>query len=241
MNNRFKAFSLSGLMVIASFVAKPALADEWNKRTEFQFSGPVQIPGKVLTAGKYVFQLADSPSDRNIVQVFSQDANGSERLVATILAIPDYIQNTPDKPIVHFEERAAGTPEAIHSWYYPGDNTGWEFVYPAVQASSVQPSEVSTNSTPAPAPAPVGTPAAAMIQPESPQVRELEARDVEEEVAVAQEETPATTVADAEADSAPAQVLPETGGSSVLVFLTGLTMLFAGVLTRFSARRKAQL
>ncbi len=32
-----------------------------------------------------------------------------------ILAIPDYVSNTPDKPIIHFEERPSGTPEAIHT------------------------------------------------------------------------------------------------------------------------------
>jgi hypothetical protein len=108
---------------LTTFLAQPVMADEWNKRTEFQFRAPVEIPGKVLTPGKYVFQLADSESDRNIVQDFSDDANGNETLVATILAVPDYISNTPDKPIIHFEERHSGTPEAIHSWFYPGDNT----------------------------------------------------------------------------------------------------------------------
>ena len=28
---------------------------------------------------------------------------------------------------------SSGSPEAIHSWFYPGDNTGWEFVYPKEQ------------------------------------------------------------------------------------------------------------
>jgi hypothetical protein len=111
-------------------VAKPAMANEMNKRTEFQFSESVQIPGKVLTPGKYVFQLANDQSDRNIVQVFSEDSNGNLSLVESVLTIPDYISNTPDKPIVRFDERPSGTPEAIHSWFYPGDNTGWEFVYP---------------------------------------------------------------------------------------------------------------
>ena len=54
------------------------LRDEWNKRTEFTFSEPVDIPGHVLTAGKYVFELADNSSDRNIVEIFSQDSNGKE-------------------------------------------------------------------------------------------------------------------------------------------------------------------
>src|SRR5260370_16665100 len=106
------------------------MGDEGKKETEIQWSAPVQTQGKKLEAGKYVFQLADSDSDRNIVQIFSEDSDGNENLVATLMAIPDYIEQTPDKPTVHFEERPSGSPEAIHSWFYPGENTGWEFIYP---------------------------------------------------------------------------------------------------------------
>jgi hypothetical protein len=130
MNSKLKALCLTGSLALSLFVTKPAMADEMNKRTEFQFSESVQIPGRVLMPGKYVFQLANDQSDRNIVQVFSEDSNGNLSLVESVLTIPDYISNTPDKPIVRFDERPSGTPEAIHSWFYPGDNTGWEFVYP---------------------------------------------------------------------------------------------------------------
>jgi hypothetical protein len=106
MNIKLTTLGLAGLFALASFVAQPVLADQWNKKTEFQFSAPVQIPGKTLTVGKYVFQLADSESDRNIVQIFSEDSDGNENLVATLMAIPDYIEQTPDKPTVHFEEAA---------------------------------------------------------------------------------------------------------------------------------------
>jgi hypothetical protein len=111
-------------------MTQPVKADERNKRTEFQFSAPLEIPGKVLAPGKYVFELMDSEADRNIVQVFSEDSDGHETHVATIMAIPDYITNTPAKPTVHFKEGHSRSAEAIHSWYYPGENTGWEFVYP---------------------------------------------------------------------------------------------------------------
>ena len=130
MNNKLKALCLSASLGLGFFITKPAAADEWNKKTEFQFSEPVEIPGKVLTPGKYVFELTDSQSDRNIVQIYSEDSKGKETLIKTVLAVPDYTENTPDKPIVHFEERHSGSPEAIHSWFYPGENTGWEFVYP---------------------------------------------------------------------------------------------------------------
>jgi hypothetical protein len=130
MNIKLNAALLGGLFAASSFLSQPAKADEWNKKTEFQFSAPVQIPGKTLSAGKYVFELADSESDRNLVQVFSEDADGNGHLITTLQAVPDYTTKTPDKPTLHFEERSSGTPEAIRSWFYPGENTGWEFVYP---------------------------------------------------------------------------------------------------------------
>src|ERR1700736_557306 len=192
MNIRLNALYFGGFLALTSILAQPVMADEWNKRTEFQFSGPVQIPGKVLAAGKYVFQLEDSESDRNIVEVFSEDSNGKESLVATLMAIPDYMSETPDKPIVHFEERSSGTPEAIHSWFYPGENTGWEFVYP--KGESLQ---TSANATPAPAPV---TPDATPTLPEAPQVQEAapaaeQVTAVEEELTGAQNDAPAPPAA----------------------------------------------
>ena len=130
MNSTLKALCLTGSLALSLFVTKPAMADEINKRTEFQFSESVQIPGKVLAPGKYIFELSNDLSDRNIVQVFSEDSNGNLSLVESVLTIPDYTSNIPNKPIVRFDERPSGTPEAIHSWFYPGENTGWEFVYP---------------------------------------------------------------------------------------------------------------
>ena len=146
MNSKLKALCLSGSLALSFFVSKPVLADEMNKRVEFQFSGSVEIPGKVLAPGKYVFELANDASDRNIVQIFSEDSNGNDSLVENVLTIPDYISNTPGKPIVRFEERPAGSPEAIHSWFYPGDHAGWEFVYPKEQSPD------SSEDSPAPSP-----------------------------------------------------------------------------------------
>ncbi|MGI9071033.1 MAG: hypothetical protein ACR2JB_06850 [Bryobacteraceae bacterium] len=48
------------------------------------FSSPVEIPGQVLEAGTYVFKLAHSESDRDLVQVFNKDET---HLYGTFLAI----------------------------------------------------------------------------------------------------------------------------------------------------------
>ena len=82
MNIRFKVLWLSASLALMSSMIAPAVADEWNKETKLEFSAPVEVPGKVLAAGKYVFRLLDSESDRNIVEIFSEDSNGNQKLVA---------------------------------------------------------------------------------------------------------------------------------------------------------------
>src|SRR6266566_2569386 len=90
MRIKFETLWLGASMALMAAMVTPMMADEFNKETTLEFSGPVEVPGKVLTPGKYVFKIADSDSDRNIVQIFSEDANGAQKLVATVLAISDY-------------------------------------------------------------------------------------------------------------------------------------------------------
>src|ERR1700722_14962652 len=118
-------------------------ASEWSQKTVFTFSGPVEIPGQILPAGTYVFRLADSSSNRNIIQIFNKDEN---RLFGTFLAISDYRLHPSEKTIVRFEERAAGSPQAIKGWFYPGRNNGHEFVYPKKEALAL----AKVNHTPVP-------------------------------------------------------------------------------------------
>ena len=236
MNSKLKSLCLSSSLGLSFLMIKPVVADEWNKRTEFQFSAPVEIPGIVLAPGKYAFQLADSTSDRNIVWIFSEDSEGRESLVTTIMAIPDYVTETPDKPIIHFEERHSGTPEAIHSWFYPGDNTGWEFVYPKGHTL-----EASTNTTAAPAP--VATAAAPSLAP-APAVQGFEPGSepavIEEEILVAQNDAPAPPpTQETDAQGSADRSLPQTAGYSGLQLITGLVMFGGGIATVFASRRKS--
>lgn len=116
---------------LTSVLPNRAKADAWDQRMVFTFNEPIEIPGQALAAGTYVFKLADSASDRDIVQVFNKAEN---RLYGTFLAIPDYRLKPTGKTIITFEERAAGSPEAVRAWFYPGDNYGHEFVYPKGKA-----------------------------------------------------------------------------------------------------------
>lgn len=117
-------------VLAAGLLMTPAIprakADLWNQQTTFSFNQPVEIPGKVLGPGTYVFQLASNETDRNVIQVFNQDGN---HLIATEMTVPTYRMNPTGKTVLTFEERAAGSPQAIHNWYYPGMLYGHEFVY----------------------------------------------------------------------------------------------------------------
>jgi hypothetical protein len=123
------------LTVFCTVLSGTASAQQgWDKKTMVTFTVPVEIPGinaQVLPAGTYVFKLMDSPSDRHIVQIFSKDES---HLFANILAIPNWRLRPTDKTVMTFAERAAGQPQAIRAWFYPGDNFGQEFVYPKSKA-----------------------------------------------------------------------------------------------------------
>src|ERR1700691_3516472 len=136
-----------GLIVLSMFVVGVTLpqakADTFNQKTIFTFSDPVEIPGKVLPAGTYVFKLADRGQNQDVVQVFSKNEN---KLYGTFLTIPDHRMKPTGKPVITFDERAAGSPEAVKAWVYPGDIEGHEFVYPKTKAGEL----AKANNSPVP-------------------------------------------------------------------------------------------
>jgi hypothetical protein len=130
--------------ITAAMVTMPVVAGAQgpaNQDTFFTFSQAVELPKTTLPAGRYFFQLMDSPSNRHIVKVMSED---KKQLFATLLAIPYYSNDRPsDEPQVRFMETpstqaANGTPtNAIKIWFYPGTSTGHEFIYPREQALKI--------------------------------------------------------------------------------------------------------
>jgi len=106
-----------------------AAASEWSKKTVVTFDEPVEIPGHVLLPGTYIFRLMDSSSDRHIVQMWTAD---HEECVATVLTEKVKELNPPPKNSFTFQPRIAKSPEQIKTWFYPGDLSGQEFIYPPI-------------------------------------------------------------------------------------------------------------
>jgi hypothetical protein len=240
MKAKFGGWLMSAALLLIGSTIRPVMADEWNKETRLEIREPLEIPGRVLTPGTYIFRLADSP-DRRIVQVFAEDATGKQTFVTTIFAVSAYTMQTPDKPMIELDERPSGTPQAIRTWFYPGDKDGWEFVYPKSKGL-----EVATN-LPVEPPAPVPSVTAVTLDP--PELPVVEAVvpepvaefQVEEEAASELEEAPvlvALEAADVQFDFE--RTLPVTAGDSFTELLAGVTLLVAGLVIAFMARRGAE-
>jgi len=229
--NRFKVGAMIFCFALVSLAfTGGAKADEYNKKTIVTFNQPVEIPGagaQVLPAGTYVFKLLDSQSNRHIVQIFNER---QDHLFATILAIANYRLQATDKTVMTFRERAAGQPEAVRAWFYPGNVWGQEFVYPKARAIELakithvpvlaMPTELAVNLT------------EPIKSADEPPVIALKQAPIEavtptgEVVAMTEvvEPPPVQTAAVAE----PNETLPKTASLLPLLGLLGLLSLAAG-------------
>jgi hypothetical protein len=122
-----KSYIAVGLIVALSlFFGLAAHADEADESTTISFSQPIQIPGRVLPGGTYVFKLA-STDDLNVVQVFNADRTV---LYASLQTIATDRPEPTDHTLVALAEQGAGQPDVLLKWFYPGRETGKEFLYP---------------------------------------------------------------------------------------------------------------
>ena len=133
---------LSTIAVLAaslmSTVLVPALkADENNKLTNITIDQSIDVQGTVLPPGSYVIKLLNSPQSRFNVLIYNAAEN---HVIANVLAIPTYrLRPTGDSKFLFYQTQEGQAP-ALHTWFYPGDNSGFEFRAPKriAQANSKQ-------------------------------------------------------------------------------------------------------
>jgi len=128
-----KLYIILGMLIaFGVFFELAAHADEANEATTITFSAPVQIPGRVLPAGTYLFQQAD-PTDLNLVQIFNADHS---LLYATLETVPADRVNSTAHTAMTLAEPESETPILV-KWFYPSRLTGHEFVYPKAQKQEI--------------------------------------------------------------------------------------------------------
>jgi len=215
--------------LMGAALTSSARADDWNRKTVFTFTGPVEIPAVhlkgfgVLPAGTYVFKIVDSQSDRHIVQIFSAD---EKTVYATILAIPNYRLKVTGKTVITFRERPAGEPQALRAWFYPGRNWGEEFVYSkAVAIEIAKSNNTAVLYTPAEIPQEVSEPIKTVDEPVVAQLEQAPVAAIQptgEQVEVAQVVTPPPAE-----ELVASAALPATASNLPLIGLFGLMALSA--------------
>ena len=124
MRLRKTLFTL-GLMLGFTAMLPAVHADDWNQATRFTFSQPVQIPGRVLSAGTYFFRLADS-NDRHLVQIFRENRS----LVATLYSVPRVRDRRDVEVAITLANPGKAQPQAIEAWFFAGETEGHQFLYP---------------------------------------------------------------------------------------------------------------
>jgi hypothetical protein len=214
-------FCLLAVSSLGATVLPSARADEWNKKTVVTFSQAVEVPGKILPAGTYTFQLLDSTSDRHIVQIFNADGT---HIIVTILAINNYRLEPTGDTVMKFRETPGDAPEALRAWFYPGDNFGQEFVYPKVRA--IQLAQTTKEIVPAVAAdtlddSAMKTVPIVAVTPDQKEVEVTTVIQTTPPVAAVQTPAPAATATPAPVAVKETEELPRTASSMPLLALLG--------------------
>ena len=125
MKRHLSVFAALAMALMSSALVPSLKASESDKKTVIRISQAVSVQGTVLPAGQYVLRLLDSPSDRTFVRIFNGEGT---RLITMVRAIHAYRPFLAGKSEFKFYDLHEGQPAALHTWFYPGDSDGFEFL-----------------------------------------------------------------------------------------------------------------
>jgi hypothetical protein len=129
-----KIYIIIGLILaFGLFFELAAHASVENEQTTITINAPVQVPGKVLPAGTYIFERADD-NNPNIVRIFNADRTVVETTLQTVPA--DRIEPA-EQTIVTLAKATSDNPDYLVKWFYPGNTTGHEFIYTRQQEQQI--------------------------------------------------------------------------------------------------------
>ena len=123
MKTYLRTTAALALSFMGSALVPTLKADDWNRKTRITIDQSIDVQGTVLSPGSYVIKLLGS-SDQRTVEIFNAAEN---HLITTVLAFPAYRLDPTGNSEFTFYDRAEGQPRALRTWFYPGDNVGFEF------------------------------------------------------------------------------------------------------------------
>jgi len=122
--NAYRKLTLAALAAaVLALLAPNARAQVLDERERVTFSGPVEVPGKVLPAGTYIFEALENG---HLTRILSAD---EQHVYATLFTVPDERREPVEKATIVLSEGPKGSLERVDAWFFPGDSTGNEFIY----------------------------------------------------------------------------------------------------------------
>jgi hypothetical protein len=119
-------FLVTAAAVLTVTASTSALSELPRHTTYLTFNTPISLPGVSLPAGTYIFELADSQTSEQVVQVLSRDRAHTYLLTLTRNIVRP--KGLGDRFITFAEGRVGATPR-VAAWYPFNDSTGHEFIY----------------------------------------------------------------------------------------------------------------
>jgi len=126
MKRCLNVFAALAMSLMSSALVPSLKASELDRKTTITISQPITVQGTMLPAGHYVLRMPDGPFRGSlVVNIYNGDET---RLITTVLAIHAYRLQPSDKSEFSFYESPAGQTAALRTWFYPGDETGLQFL-----------------------------------------------------------------------------------------------------------------
>jgi hypothetical protein len=120
-----RILAIAFVLALTGTLVTRARADADDKAIQLSVNGPVEIPGAVLSPGKYRLELMGDGSD--VAEIWSADGSKFYGFFGTEPAV---LSHAPTEAKVVLEGSGKTHPKRIEEWFYPGDLEGNAFIYP---------------------------------------------------------------------------------------------------------------
>jgi hypothetical protein len=131
-----------GVVFALAMVTPAARASMRNQAEKITFNQPVQVPGVVLPAGTYWFEVTGLHTGTpDIVTIYNSNWS---KVYATVSTVPVERKSWTGRASwdsqgrVVLAEGPAGQPDSVVEWFYPSRITGHQFLYPKHQERQLQ-------------------------------------------------------------------------------------------------------
>ena len=127
--NSFRRSAVAVWVAIGLALVVTVTSQAWGDASHanrITFSGAVALPGVVLPAGTYTFEIANPGNSTTVVRVASRDGR------AQFLGFTERVRKPKGLPkdlMVSLGESVAAAPPPVLAWYPIGTSTGHLFVY----------------------------------------------------------------------------------------------------------------